>query len=200
VSTFKQSIGEGSTDTLAALLLYPRLLATTRPDVLFATAFALPFLRRSDIRRRWLVPLACAGAELAFLAIGNARDGAPAHHPERALLGVVFLLALFSADVLATIARLHRGSPRRIAIACVALVAAASLVSLRPLFGGAPSDDRSSQLARGRDLAGAPHLVVEPCAFEHFALLAAFSAPERAEILPRTNAPVTKECPRVEQR
>jgi hypothetical protein len=202
VSTFKQSIGAGSTSTLEAILFFPRLLATTRPDVVFATAFALPFLRRPDIRRRWQIPLACAAAELVFLAIGNARDGAPAHHSERALLGIVVLLALFSADVLAMIAQRRSSQarpPRRIALACVALTLAAWIVSLRPLFSP-PNDDRTAQIARGHSLASSEHLVIEPCSFEHFALLAAYGAPERAEILPRTGAPPTPECPRVEAR
>ncbi|HSO39257.1 MAG TPA: hypothetical protein VLT33_42315, partial [Labilithrix sp.] len=36
VSRFKRALGEGSTDPVAALLLYPRLLVTTRPDVVLA--------------------------------------------------------------------------------------------------------------------------------------------------------------------
>ena len=42
--------------------------------------------------------------ESVFLAIGNARDGAPAHHPERALLGAMAIAALFSADACAHLA------------------------------------------------------------------------------------------------
>src|SRR5581483_1746281 len=48
VSTFKRTIGEGSTDTVDALLLFPRLLVTTRPDVVVAVAvaFAICWKRR----------------------------------------------------------------------------------------------------------------------------------------------------------
>ena len=41
------------------------------------------------------------------------------------------------------------------------------------------------------------HVEVTPCAFEHFAMLAAWGAPERATIALRTGAPVTPECPTV---
>jgi hypothetical protein len=204
VSTFKQGIGEGSTDTLAALLLYPKLLATTRPDVVFAAAWAHAFVRRRAIARRWLVPLLCAAAQLAFLAIGNARDGAPAHHPERALLPTTFLMAAFAMDTLATVVPRLPRRPRVLALGCASVVVAAWIVAARPLFGPPPgsseAEDRRPQIARGHALASEPHLVIEPCAFEHFALVAAYGAPERVVTLRRTNAPVTPDCPRVEAR
>ncbi|HEY8076195.1 MAG TPA: hypothetical protein VIF62_18845 [Labilithrix sp.] len=205
VSTFKRAIGDGSTDTLDALVFFPRLLVTTRPDVVVAVAIALAICwSRRDLWRRRSVPVAAAAAQLAFLAIGNARDGAPAHHAERALLPTIMLLAPFAMDVILDAARTMRGRPRVLLIGGNAIVVAAWLVAMRPLFaappGSSPADDRSAQLTRGRELQAEPHLVVEPCAFEHFALLAAYGAPERAEILPHTNAPVTPDCPRVEAR
>jgi hypothetical protein len=36
---------------------------------------------------------------------------------------------------------------------------------------------------------------VTPCQFEHFALLAAYGAPERAVVEPKTNMPPTSDCP-----
>jgi hypothetical protein len=204
VSSFKRALGDETGGTLVALLLYPKLLVTTRPDVIFATAFALPFLRRTDVRRRWSVPLLCVLAQLTFLAIGNANDGAPAHHPERALLEATFVLAAFSADVLAHAASSGARDRRRIALGGLSLVVASWLVAQRPILqappGSTPAEERTAQVARGLAFHDAPHLVIEPCAFEHFALLAAYAAPEHAEVLPRTNAPVTPECPRVEAR
>jgi hypothetical protein len=201
VSNFKRAIGEGSTDTVAALLLYPRLLFRTRPDAVLGAAAAIAWLRRSDVRRRWGIPLGTALAQLVFLAIGNARDGAPAHHPERAVLGITLVLALFAADVL--VEQLARAR-RREGLAIASVVVAAWLVALRPLAGPPPgsstADDRRAQLAKGRELAGAASLVVEPCAYEHFALLAAYGAPERATIRPATGGPITAACPRVEAR
>jgi hypothetical protein len=46
---------------------------------------------------------------------------------------------------------------------------------------------------------GAQKLEVTPCAFEHFALIAGFGAPERVEIKPRGSVR-PDECPAVERR
>ena len=61
---------------------------------------------------------------------------------------------------------------------------------------------RDGPIARGLDLRArdVPHVEVTPCAFEHFALLAAWGAPERATVSPRTGQPVTSACPRVVER
>jgi hypothetical protein len=42
--------------------------------------------------------------------------------------------------------------------------------------------------------------VLTPCAYEHFAVVAAFAAPEKVTTLPRTDAPVTGACPAIERR
>jgi hypothetical protein len=206
VSTFRRAGGGGSTDIVAALLFYPRLLAATRPDVAALSLVALAFVQRArSLARRWLVPLVCAGAGLVFLAVGNTRDGAPTHHEERALLATLVLLALSSADAVLDAAPRVTGRVRLLVIGAGAVVVAAWLVAARALFapppGSDPQGDRRIQLARGRALAltSPAGLVVEPCAFEHFALVAAYGAPERVEVLPRTGAPVTSSCPRVER-
>lgn len=202
VSRFKRAIGEGSTDPLAAVLLYPRLLVTTRPDVLVALVAALVaarrVLRRADFRR-WRLPLACAGAQVVFLAYGNARDGAPAHHAERALLGPILVLAFFAADLLAI--ALTRARARGLRASAVALVATA-LTTVRALGavpGRGPAEDRASAIALGNALRdeGVAHLVVTPCAYEHFALVAAYQAPEAVTTNPRASMPT---CPAVERR
>jgi hypothetical protein len=205
VANYKRAIGEGSTDTVAALLLYPRLFVTMRPDVTIAAAFGALLLRAPAVRARWLVPFGCAIAQIAFLAYGNARDGAPAHHAERALLGTTMLLAIFGVEALASTPLRAFGATRdRAALLVFGLVGAAWLYDLRRLASSPPgsgdADDRRAQVRRGLELRGAPRLVVTPCAFEHFALIAAFEAPERVEVLPKTGAPVDPSCPRVDTR
>ena len=181
VSRFKRAIGEGSTDTLSALLLYPRLLVGMRPDVLVASLVALVAARvfvttsAHEVRQRWQVPLLCAGAQVAFLAYGNARDGAPAHHSERALLGVVFLMATFAADVIGQAAppALSRARPAALVVALVLGGAwlATTTVALREVPGTTSADGRRPQLLTGRTLRSehAEHLDLTPSAYEHFA-------------------------------
>ena len=211
VARFKRALGEGTQDPVAALLLYPRLLLARRPDVLVAAACAVMTGRLfatsgAELRRRWAVPLACAAAQLAFLAYGNVRDGAPAHHPERALLGIVFLTAAFAADVLGDAASVAHGKARTVALAMAAIVALSWVVNGAALAtdvpGAGPAEVRTAQIAAGNALREqkVEHVVLTPCAFEHFALVAAFGAPERVTTNPRTNLEVTASCPAVERR
>lgn len=199
VSTFKRAIGAGSTSTLDALLLYPRLLVTTRPEVVVASLAGMLVLRRdASLRARWLFPLGAAFAQLAFLAIGNARDGAPAHHPERALLGVLVIAALFAVDACLSLAP-------RIRTASVAVASVLWLVALRGFGdppGRTPSEDRRAQVARGEELRARRATAIEltPCVYEHFAVIAAYGAPENVTVHPKMDAPVVADCPRVATR
>jgi hypothetical protein len=209
VARFKRALGEGSPDTLSALLLYPRLLFTMRPDVVLAVFLAAASLgalgaTAAPARARWRLPLLCVGAQLAFLAVGNARDGAPAHHAERALLGTVFILAAVAVDTLGAAwsapAAWTRHLRRGAGAVLVAAWLATSAWTLREIPGTSAADDRAPQLARGVELrrSDAPRVVLTPCAFEHFALIAAYGAPERVETRPRSGAPVVASCPIVE--
>lgn len=194
VAKYRRAIGQGSSGQIAeAILLYPRLFVTTRPELLVALLAALPALRRADVRARWGVPLACAAAQVVFLAYGAVNDGAPTHHPARALVAAFGLVACFAADALSEVGARVRG------VAVVALAGALVLFGLRGLAGPAPGEtaweDRHPQIARGRSLASASSLVVTPCAYEHFALVAAYGAPERVTTLPGTSAEPTPSCP-----
>ncbi|MDF2693251.1 MAG: hypothetical protein K0S65_1634 [Labilithrix sp.] len=207
VSNFKRAIGDGATDPVDALLLYPKLLFTTRPEVTIPAVFlVVPAMRDVDIRHRWGLPLLCVVAQVAFLAYGNARDGAPAHHAERALLGALVLLALFVADAgfvkLRELVRDGRGLTAKVGAACVAVAWVISAVRGYDPPGLGASEDRREQIARGAKLRaeGVKALVVTPCAFEHFALLAAYGAPERAEVRARTGTALGAGCPDIELR
>jgi hypothetical protein len=174
VASYKRAIGEGTTDTWSAAWLYPRLFVTTRPEIAFAVAALLPDIRRWA--RRWGFVLLAALAQIAFLSYGNIRDGAPAHHPERALFAVFVLLAMFVAAE----------ESRRVA-RCIVLGLALFTWARdgRNAPGKSAAEDRSEAVAKGRALRDAPHLVVTPCAYEHFATIAAYGAPERVTVLER---------------
>jgi hypothetical protein len=204
VATFKREIGGGATDTAQAVLFFPRLLASMRPDLLAATACALPLLRSREVRSRWAIPLACGAAQVGFLALGNARDGAPAHHSERALLATTFILACFAADVLVTALPALHARARGSVFALVTVLGVGWIINFRGVFGEAPGetplDDRRAQIAEGARLRGSEHLVVTPCTYEHFALIASFGAPERVETLASSREAPSASCPRVERR
>jgi len=185
VASYKRAIGEGATDTWSALALYPRLLVTTRPEIALGCA-----LLALDVRRaaRWGFVLLAALAQILFLAYGNARDGAPAHHPERALFAVFVMLACVVV-----------AEPRRrVAHVAVAALAVVTWIRDRQPPGNGPAEDRAAAIAKGRALRGAEHLEVTPCAYEHFALVAAYGAPERVTIRTRAGGgDPSHDCPAV---
>lgn len=205
VANYKRALGEGATDTVAAALQYPRLFVARRPDVAAAGASGLLLLRDPTLRRRWLGPLACAFSLVAFLSYGSVHDGAPAHHPERALLPAIFIVAMFGADVLGEALPRLAARSRGPAFLLGVVLAVSWLANARTLLREPPSmsasEDRRPQIQRGLALRSedAAHAVVTPCAYEHFALIAAFGAPERVDVqggeLPKRE--VTPACPAV---
>jgi hypothetical protein len=68
--------------------------------------------------------------------------------------------------------------------------------------GRGDGERRESQVGRGLDLRArrVDSIRVTPCAYEHFALLAAWGTPERATIDAPTHQPVTAMCPVVDER
>ena len=180
------------------LVAYPRLFVVHFPEGVAAVAVLLGTLRRDDgLRRAKVVALTGCAAILAFLVYGNLTDGAPTHHAERALLGAVFCVVPLAV---ASVAR--RGSLKAWALA-------GALLGLLELGHGAARErpgggaaDRTAQVARGKALRGEPHITVTPCAYEHFALIAAYGAPEHVDIQPsqRANGSELDGCPRIAER
>jgi hypothetical protein len=104
--------------------------------------------------------------------------------------------------------RVAWGKPKREMV--VAGAVAASLVawatSVVPAWDDHPAraedERREPQLLRGRELRtrGVGGLEVRPCAYEHYALLASYGAPERAEVLSSPKRKVTDLCPDIVER
>jgi hypothetical protein len=197
VTAFRRAHGFERAGMADKLFGFPRALVTGAPEIaLLALAGAIA--ARRDTRSRWVLPLAACAATLAFLIYGDLHDGAPTHHPERALLGVWMVLAAFGAD--ATGARFSAAPPKRAASAAAPMLAAFALFDAWGAItppGTTPSEDRTLQVARGLSLR--PYAIrVAPCKYEHFALLAAYGAPERAEVRERSEG--STDCPAVELR
>jgi hypothetical protein len=119
------------------------------------------------------------------------------------------VLAAFAADALASAAselwaRGHAG--RALASGGLLLALAGWLgtarASLRDVPGASAAEAREVQLRKGASLRAEhiPGLDVTPCAYEHFALIAAYGAPERVTIHPASGAPLTSACPSVDRR
>jgi hypothetical protein len=216
VASYRHAIGADGASLDDALLSSPRALVTGALDVSFAGAFVLVAVCIfRPYRARWWPALVGVVLLVSFLAYGEAKGGAPTHHPERALLGAWWILSIAGADAFFTIARrLTWGRSGREAVAFALGLALACAWSLRlperweayPAKG--TDEDRAPQIARGQALREqtsppAERVLVEPCAYEHFALIAAFGAPERVDVArvpgptSGSRTPVTPACPRV---
>ncbi len=207
VAAYRRSIGAASAPLPEKLLGYPRALWSAAPELVISFAVFAPFAARvRAVRARWGAPLAGAALSFAFLIYGDVRDGAPTHHPERALVALLAPLAGFAAEgVIAALVVLIARARRVLVggLGAAALVAwcyfAAGRWSYVP--GRDPSERRDAQIARGLELRerGVKKLTIEPCQYEHFALVAAYGAPENVTTLPSSKAPVTGDCPRVRE-
>jgi hypothetical protein len=187
------------------LFTYPRAIVMGAPEI-FLVGLA-GWLGGREVRSRWAAPLAVMAALALFLIYGDLHDGAPTHHPERALLAIWWVLAGFGVDgARAFVLRHVRGRVKREAWAVAFGVAGAIGLSANTLEraadgpGRSLEENRDLQIAWGLALRAtdAAHVTLVPCAYEHFALVAAFGAPERVTTREPTHEKVTSACPRVE--
>jgi len=92
VAAFRQASGAAAIPLADKLLGYPRALVDAAPELLVSFGLGVPWLvRNAEVRARWIMPALGALLTLAFLVYGDVNDGAPTHHPERAL-GAFFVV------------------------------------------------------------------------------------------------------------
>jgi hypothetical protein len=206
VTTFRHSIGAADAPLSEKLLAYPRALMNDTPEAAVLGLVGLAGLAHPPLRARWRWAAAAALSVFVFLVWGDVRDGAPTHHPARALAATWWILVGMGVDALATLGERMVVRRRALALGVAGAAGIAWCASLPGRWADAPGESdaerREGPLARGLDLRAraVPHVEVTPCAFEHFALLAAWGAPERASVAPRTGAPLTAACPLVIER
>jgi hypothetical protein len=208
VRAFRQASGAADVPLSEKLLGYPRSLVVETPEVTVLGAIGLAgVLGDAKLRARWAWPLAGAGVILALLVCGDVRDGAPTHHPARALGPLWWVLVACGADATSAVWAKARPSVRRRFLGPVlgagAFIGVALLVARwADAPGRTDAERRDAQIARGEDLARRDVAGVEitPCSFEHFALLAAWGRPERATVHPRSGTPPTPACPLLVER
>jgi hypothetical protein len=203
VTTFRHTIGAADVPLADKLLGYPRALIVETPDVAVLGLVGLAGLVIAPLRARWRWALGASLAILVFLVWGDVHDGAPTHHPARALAATWWVLVGLGVDAVVTLGGRLAAGGRNLVSAMAVLAGLAWCTWLPSRWADAPgrseAERRDGPIARGLELRArdVAHVEVTPCAFEHFALLAAWGSPERATVLPRTGEPVTPECPLV---
>jgi hypothetical protein len=204
VTAFRRALGAAAVPLAGKALDYPRALAIGTPEVLALGAIGVAGMCASaKLRRRWAWASAAAAVVFGCLVAGDIQDGAPTHHPERALSLIWWVFAAMGIDAIIEAIRGTPGTARRAAEATLAVGVLAWGTSLsgrlRAIPGDTESERRDAQIAAGFALQSrnAVSIDVTPCAYEHYAVLAAWAAPERATVRPSTHAPVTNACPRI---
>jgi hypothetical protein len=203
VTSFRRAIGAANMPWPEKLLGYPRAFVQESPEVAFLAACGLAGILASDeLQLRWRWAAVSALAVLAFLVAGDLGDGAPTHHPARALGSLWWIFAGMGIDAL-RVAMSSTGAVRRASVVAAALGAFVWSAFLPDRWmvppGRSDLERRDVQIARGLELRARGAVVAEitPCQFEHFALIAAWGEPERARVHARTQEPVTADCPLV---
>jgi hypothetical protein len=205
VTAFRRAIGAADVPVHEKLLGFPRALVSEVPEAaVLGVCGVAGVLLSASLRRRWAGALGLAIAIVAFLVIGDLGDGAPTHHPARALGAVAWILIGAGVDALgAALGSVAAPAGRWASGLAATVVAGAWIATLPARWAASPGNTdyerRDAQVARGLELRrlDAPSATITPCQFEHFALLAAWGEPERARVDPRTGAAPTSECPRV---
>ncbi len=204
VTAFRRTIGAADVPWIDKLLGYPRSLILETPEAAaLGVCGVLALLLSGELLRRWRWAAASAFAVLVFLVAGDLGDGAPTHHPARALGPVWWICVGMGVDSLRAALGAMRLSRRTRTLAAAAIPAGLWALSLPSRWSAAPGlgdlEQREAQIARGLEMRaqGTPVADITPCQFEHFALIAAWGEPERARVHPRTQAPLTVDCPLV---
>ncbi len=203
VTAFRRAIGAADVPWSDKLLGYPRALVEETPEAALLGACGLAGLVSSrELRRRWGWAATAALAVLAFLVAGDLGDGAPTHHPARALGSLWWIFVGMGVDALRVAmagdgrssCREPRGDGRRRGRVDRVPPGAMGRVARTQRAGAPRRADREGLDLRARDVVTAE---ITPCQFEHFATIAAWGEPERARVHPRTQEAPTIDCPRV---
>lgn len=189
VAAYRRALGEGADGRASRLFAYPAAMVRHEPE-LFLLLFglvclvAVPRLRlvSASSLRPYVRPFSIALFQLAALSAALVKDGAPTHHPERALLVSLLLVAVLVGDLAA--ASWAAAGPKARLVLCasgLSAVLAGALFARRFV----PADEfvpRADEVALGEALrAKVPageRVLVEVTDYGHFAVTAAFGRPE----------------------
>jgi hypothetical protein len=196
VAAYRRALGgSGEGGALHALFAYPEAFVRHEPElvgVIVLIAFLCAASRRlrppylAARLRRYAVPAVLFFGQIALLSAAMVRDGAPTHHPERALLSAMLLLAIAAGDFGSHVALL---APRR-ARPVLALLVAAWLVPAKlhfyPWLRLEDFSNREAEVAIGRAARAlvppGERVLLEVTDYGYFAVMAAFARPEAIEL------------------
>lgn len=191
VAAYRRALAAPDDAPMARLFAYPLAMVRHEPEIFGALAILLVIGQTSYLRshtleaiRPYRRPLLVALFQMAILSTAMIKDGAPTHHPERALLVVLLLCALLAGNLAAILLpRMNRGM-RVVAAATGLAVLLVSLVIVRRWFRGEDFAVRQDEVAAGsfakEALGSGDRILVDVVDYGYFAFVAAFGRPEDA--------------------
>lgn len=198
VRSYRQALGQGPS-LVVRLIGYPygvveELREALAAGILGAVCALLVERRGQSLGLDWRRPLALALLQLLTLIAGDVRDGAPTHHPERALLGPATIVLFATGDAIFAFLEGTRSRAQRVLAAAVMAALLYGYIGLRlhrslRWYAAAP---RPRELAAGRALSALPastRVLVDTrdlpggaIDYGYYAVLAAFGRPTEAEV------------------
>jgi len=143
VAAYRQALRPEGDGSLARLLAYPAAMLREEPELVLSPLALWLVTRGTPLGaslaagvRPFLLPAALAVFQVAALSAALVRDGAPTHHPERATLVALLVLALLSGRLSAGPAGAVKGAPP----------------PTRPSGGATPQSGMGAALSRGAAL------------------------------------------------
>jgi hypothetical protein len=184
VAAYRQALGGAEGGAASRLWDYPVAMMREEPEVFALLVVAIAIAARSGELRarisRYAWPAALAAAQIAALSLATIKDGAPTHHPERAVLPVILLAAVMAGALGAHALREAKGRAGK-ALALAGAVGLAAVVA-RPHAAREGFVERGDEVAIGRALAGLSRpgepILLEVADYGHLAVEAALGRPE----------------------
>lgn len=185
VASYRKALGGGPTGVGGAVVEYGQAFLVAEPQLVFGSMVVLVASAvvgvGAEVRRASRRPAALVAGLVVLLVLAGVRDGAPTHHPERALLSALLLLALVAGAHLVELQRAGGTRARRGAIlggVLVAMLVARSVGRRHPPTLLARADEVAiGEVVAGRVPAG-EKVLVEVEDYGYFAVLAGSGRPE----------------------
>lgn len=191
VAAYRRALGGGGGSAFRAIYLYPMALVRHEPELVGSLLIMAAFARRPgvpgvtpielrDHLRRYARPAVVLLAQITLLSAAMVKDGAPTHHPERALLSAMLLLAVVAGDL--GLALFSSAALRRRLALSLAVFLVPTALLLRKAIRMEDYAERGDEMAIGAAAAAqippGDRVLLEVADYGYFAVIAAFARPE----------------------
>jgi hypothetical protein len=185
VTNYRRALGLSSSQGLARLMTTPGRLISDVPELCalaLVAGVAATRLKVQRWRKRWVRPSLGILSVIAFLCIGDWRDGAATHHAGRTLLTAWYFAAVIIAGYLWSTAKAASWRGRTLLTISCAAVCFLTTSVIRPLMtstdGSCPRNQEVTiGLLAGSHVATGERLAIDTPDYGYFAVQAAFARP-----------------------